>query len=84
MSNIHNMLTNVGHRFGHHSGLDKSSGQSSKFRLQGIMFRVSLMFCTGNRTLYVVKHLQLLLNTNNFGKTDVVSQGKKACGESQP
>ena len=26
--NIHNVLTNIGHRFGHQSGPDESSGQN--------------------------------------------------------
>ena len=44
MPNIHNIFANVGHRFGHQSGLDESSGRkSTTFRLR-IAFRVYLMF----------------------------------------
>ena len=43
-TNIDNVLTNIGHRFVHQSGLDQSSGRNSAmFRLR-IAFRVYLMF----------------------------------------
>ena len=40
MPNIQNVLTNIGHRLGHQSGLDESSGRISTTFLYGIEFRV--------------------------------------------
>ena len=42
--NIDNILTNIGHRFVHLSGLDESSGQKSTLFRHRIAFRVYLMF----------------------------------------
>ena len=42
--NIHNMLTNIGHRVGHQSGLDESSGQNPAVILKGFRFRVYCVF----------------------------------------
>ena len=44
MPNIHDMLTNIGHRVGHQSGLDERSGRSSTTFLYGTAFRVYFMF----------------------------------------
>ena len=44
MRNIHDILTTIGHRFGHQSGLDESSGQVSTIFRHGIAIRVCLMF----------------------------------------
>ena len=44
MPNIHNILTIIGHRFGHQSGLDESSGGKFTTFLHGIGFRVYLVF----------------------------------------
>ena len=38
------LLTSIGHRFGHQSGLDESSGRNSTTCLHGIAFRVYLVF----------------------------------------
>ena len=40
----HNILTNIGHRFGHQSGVYKSSGQNSAAISIAYSFRVSLVF----------------------------------------
>ena len=42
--NIHNILTNIGHRFGHQSGLYESSGQNSAAILIAYSFRVYFVF----------------------------------------
>ena len=42
--NIHKILTNIGHRFVHQSGLDESPGQKSTICLHRIAFRVYLLF----------------------------------------
>ena len=44
MPNIQNLLTIIGHCFGHQSGIDESSGRSSTIFLSGIAFRVYLLF----------------------------------------
>ena len=41
---IYTMLTNIGYRFVHQSGLDESSGRKSTTFLHGFAFRVYLMF----------------------------------------
>ena len=38
------ILTNVGHRLGHQSGLDGSSGQSSAYNLNVLAFSVYFVF----------------------------------------
>ena len=43
MPSIHNILTNSGHRFGHKSGLDETSGRISTTFLHGIAF--DRLFC---------------------------------------
>ena len=48
MPYIHNLLPNIGHRFGHQAGLDESSGRISTLFLRGIascVYFMSLMFC---------------------------------------
>ena len=42
--NIDKILTNIGHRFVHQTGLDESSGQKSTIFPYRIAFRVYLMF----------------------------------------
>ena len=42
--NISNILTNIGHRFGHQSGLYESSAQNSAAILIAYSFRVYLLF----------------------------------------
>ena len=44
MQNIHTILTIIGHRFGHQSGLDESSRRDSTTLRHGIAFRVYFMF----------------------------------------
>ena len=47
MPNIHNMmllLLTIGHRFGHQSGLDESSGRNSPAFLHGFAIRIYLVF----------------------------------------
>ena len=39
---FHHILTIIGHRFGHLSGLDESSARDSSIFLHGIAFRVYL------------------------------------------
>ena len=41
---IHNILTIIGHRFGHQSGPDESSGRHSTIFLNGIAFCGYLVF----------------------------------------
>ena len=57
-TNIHffgKILTNIGHRFVHQSGLDENSGQTSTFVRQGIVFRVYLMFSQIGKTQNIDK-----------------------------
>ena len=44
MPNIQTILTNIGHRFVHQSGLDESSGGFTTTFRHGIAFRVYFMF----------------------------------------
>ena len=44
MPGIHNILTNIEHRFGHQSGLDESLRRNSTTFLHGVAFRVYLKF----------------------------------------
>ena len=44
MQNTHNILTNIGHRFGHQSGLYESSGLNSTSFLFGFALHVYLVF----------------------------------------
>ena len=47
------MLANIGHRFGHQSGLDESSERNSTTFLHAIAFRVYLVFSkTGKNIEY--------------------------------
>ena len=51
--NLDKILTNIGHRFVHQSGLDESSGQRSTILRLRIAFRVYLMFSKiGKNTKY--------------------------------
>ena len=56
MQKIQNVLTIIGHRFGHPWGLDKSSGRNSTTFLYGIAFRVHLVFAKLVTTLNIVKY----------------------------
>ena len=57
VSHIDNILTNIGHRFVHQSGLEQSSGRNSTFFRLRIAFRVYLMFSEiGKNTKYWLKH----------------------------
>ncbi len=42
--NIHNILTNIGHRFGHQSGLDGNTRQKPFCVVREIVLRVCLVF----------------------------------------
>ena len=42
--NVQNVLSNVGHRFGHQLGLDESSGRNYTTFLFGSAFRIYSMF----------------------------------------
>ena len=56
MSYMNNILTNIGHRFGHRSGLDESSGRTLATFLHGIAFNVYLVFpeIVNNTTFYLI------------------------------
>ena len=59
---VHNMSTNVGHRFGHPSGLDESSGRNSTTARYGY-----LMFPEKVKTSEINKYqLKLLFHTRNI------------------
>ena len=47
------MLTNIGHRFGHQSGLYRSSGQNSAAILIAYWFRVYLVFSKYAQTINI-------------------------------
>ena len=51
---IHNLLTNIGHRLGHQSGLDESSRRTSTVFLYGIAFHVYVVFSKIDQTHYIV------------------------------
>ena len=48
----HNILIIIGHRFGHRSGLDESSGRNSTTILHGIAFPFCLVFSE----ISIIKH----------------------------
>ena len=48
------MITTIGHRFGHQSGLDEGSGQTSAAILNVFVFRVYLFFSTIIKALNIV------------------------------
>ena len=47
------MFTNTGHRLGHQSGPDESSGRISTTFLHGIAFHVYVMFSEYAQTLHI-------------------------------
>ena len=65
MLNIPNILTIVGYRFGHPSGLDESSGWNSTAFLHGVEFRVYLLL---SKIFKNMTHCQLLTETHLFEK----------------
>ena len=78
MPNIHNISTNIGHRVGHQSGLDESSGGNSITFLYGIAFRVdSMLFQIGKNT----KYIKILAKVVVCQKGMLFSRRKKACGK---
>ena len=58
------MLTIIGYRFGHHSGLDESSGRNPTALLHEVAFRVCLLFSRRRRTN--TKYLHILIETDLF------------------
>ena len=56
MPNICNILTTIGHRFGHQSGLDESAGLNSTTFLYGTAFRVYLVFSQISKTQDIDKY----------------------------
>ena len=68
MPNIYDTLTIIGHRFGHQSGLDKSSGRNSTVCLHGIVSRIYLMFSQIAKTQVITEYEQKQTN-----------KSKKAC-----
>ena len=73
IQNICNILTIVGHCFGHQSGLDESSGRNSTIFLYGITMHVYLMFqkVTTHNDFW-----QMITKASLFEKTFVDSQQK--------
>ena len=72
--NIDNILTIIGHRFVHQSGLDQSSGRISAFVRLRIAFRVYLMFSQIDKN---TKYCQILTKTGIFKKGMFFSKSKK-------
>ena len=72
MQSIHNVLTIIGHRFGHRSGVYQSSGRNPTIFLYGIAFRVYLVI-SKIREKYC-KSTSITNNNIHFSKTNVVFQ----------
>ena len=56
MPKIQNIMTNIGRRVGHQSGLDVSSGRNSTTFVPGIVFRFYLVFSKTGKTLHIDKY----------------------------
>ena len=67
MTCIYNISTIVGHRFGHQSGVDDSSGRNSITILHGIAFHIYLMFSKiGNIRQYNTVLYYTVINNNTL------------------
>ena len=77
MPNIHNIMTNIGHRFHHQSGLDESSGRNSITCLHGIVFRVCLKFSKIRKN--PKRHSMCYCIKLWFAKNVVLQKKKKKC-----
>ena len=60
MTNIHNILTNIGHRSGHQSGLDESSGRNPTTFLYGVAFRVYFVLAKYIKTQHIDHYVRKL------------------------
>ena len=58
MPNIYNMLTIVGHRFGHQSGIDVSSERISTTFRHAIALRIHLVFSEIGKTASIDNYYQ--------------------------
>ena len=77
LPNTNIILSNIGHRVGHQSGLDASSGQKISTRLHGIPFRIYFMFSK-------IGKVHILTNTYSHGsctKRHIFFQEEGACGK---
>ena len=76
------ILTNIGHRLGHQSGLDESSGQHEFSRyLHGFAFRVYVVFSKSGKN---IRYSQMSTKTLKASEeTKIVScfEEKTACGK---
>ena len=73
-----NTSEDVGHRFGHQSGLDESSERISTTCLHGIAFRVYLMMPKYVETMSIYKNIQ---NITFAPKHIFGFQKRSACGK---
>ena len=78
MANIHNVLTIIGYRFGHQSGLDESSGRNLNIFPHGFALLVYFVFSKIGKTH---KTLQILTKADMFQKGVLFFKETSACGK---
>ena len=80
MPNLLNILTITGHRFGHQSGLDESSGRNSTAFMHGLAFRIYLVFSPKAKN---TKYQHILPQTSLFQKGMSYKNKKDVCDKTE-
>ena len=75
------MLTNIGHRVGHQSGLDESSRQNSIILRDGFAIRVYFVFSKIGKHTHTLLKSMILSNTDIFNKKIAISPSENPCGK---
>ena len=66
MPNIPNILTNVGHRFGHQSSLGRVQEEAGPLCLYGVAFRVYLVFPNIAKTSNINTQIKFVMHSGDF------------------